>query len=106
MRTRAFEGATVGGAKVVIDSSVLRFHPRDSSGTATASHELYHATDLAAGKSYGEVKQGNLPTSASGPAEGFGLSVLSEMPDMTPAEASEILNRWLAGSLTSSAEHK
>jgi len=85
----------VKGATVELDTSAIARIGRDKSGVTTTAHEQYHVSDIQAGKTSAAVGAGDLPTSATGPAEEFGQAVAAEKPDISKKEATKLVEEWL-----------
>jgi hypothetical protein len=70
-----------------IDSSRIRRYHADPSGATTVVHEFHHAPAF---KNGGDPVLGDLPSSATGPAEIEGQRVAAEEPDISEADAVKI----------------
>jgi RHS repeat-associated protein len=94
--TTTFLDPTTNEVAVTIDRQALgefasRTRPRlDSQGVTTTAHEIYHARDALSGKPQ-QFVAGDRPTSATGPAEGFGQSVRREKKDISRDAARQIV---------------
>ncbi len=86
------------GAEISIDTTAVEALHYDRSGVAITDHEIYHAQDMLQQKPLEEIRKGDLPTSDTGPAEVQGRATASEKPDISKAEAREMLNELLANS--------
>ncbi len=78
------------GAIMTIDPNAVTAWHSDKSGATTIAHEFYHALDIQAGKTE-TLKNGDSPTSATGPAERRGQAVASERTDMSEADAKKLI---------------
>ncbi len=84
------------GAEMRLDTSAIRgYHPTDTTGVTTVGHELHHTTATFNQKSFTEIRVGDMPTSATGPAEAAGAALLAEDPDISKREARELLESLL-----------
>jgi RHS repeat-associated protein len=94
--TTTFLDPTTNEVAVTIDRQALgefasRTRPSlDSQGVTTTAHEIYHARDALSGKPQ-QFVAGDRPTSATGPAEGFGQSVRREKRDIPRDAARQIV---------------
>jgi len=83
------------GANIALDLSAIQDFHRDPSGIRTLNHEVFHANDIEQGLPDSEVRQGDQPSNATGPASVYGLGILNESPDITTEEATQILDAYL-----------
>lgn len=83
------------GADVKLDTTAIRGFHADRTGVQTFNHEIYHAKDLADGKTFEQVRAGDMPTNETGPAADYGKQVAEELPDLSPEAARAIVRSWL-----------
>ena len=94
--TTTFLDPTTNEVTVTIDRQALgefssRTRPSlDRQGVTSTAHEIYHARDALSGKPQ-QFLAGDRPTSATGPAEGFGQSVRREKRDISKDAARQIV---------------
>lgn len=74
-------------------NAIANLHP-DPSGTTTAGHEFDHANALQTCGVPG-LKEGDIPTSATGTSEQRGKAVAAEPPDITGEQARKILEELI-----------
>jgi len=82
------------GSTMTIDTNAVSQHHKDRSGVTTTAHELHHVNNLRAG-GVAQMQQGDVPTSATGPAEQHGQAVATERADLTAAQASALVDQLI-----------
>jgi RHS repeat-associated protein len=82
-----------GGTMTFDPNAIANLHP-DPSGTTTAGHEFDHANALQTCGVPG-LKEGDIPTSATGTSEQRGKAVAAEPPDITGEQARKILEELI-----------
>ncbi len=90
--TQSKEGSSTTGADITLDLSAIRDFHADSTGLRTVNHEIYHAADIESGLPDSEVQKGDQPSSATGPANDYGLNVFDQPPTISVYEAGAIFN--------------
>ena len=84
----------VTGSTMTIDTNAISQHHPDNSGVTTTAHEFQHVNDLRSG-GVTQMLSGDAPTSATGPAERHGQTVAAENPDLTRAQARELVDQLI-----------
>jgi RHS repeat-associated protein len=84
----------VTGSTMTIDTNAVSQHHTDRSGVTTTAHEFDHVNDLRAG-GVAQMKSGDLPSSATGPAEQHGQKVAAERTDLTAAQARQLVDQLI-----------
>jgi RHS repeat-associated protein len=84
----------VTGSTMTIDTNAVSRHHADQSGVTTTAHEFDHVNNLRAG-GVAQMLQGDVPTSATGPAEQHGQAIAAERPDLTAAQARALVDQLI-----------
>lgn len=84
----------VTGSTMTMDTSAISQRHPDRSGTTTTAHEFQHVNDLRAG-GVTQMQSGDVPTSATGPAEQHGQTVAEEQTDLTRAQARQLVDQLI-----------
>jgi hypothetical protein len=84
----------VSGSTMTIDTNAVSQHSPDRSGVTTTAHEFDHVNDLRAG-GVAQMLSGDVPTSATGPAEQHGQAVAAERPDMSATAARQLVDQLI-----------
>lgn len=74
-------------------NAISKAHP-DKSGATTAGHEFTHANDLRTG-GVAAMNAGDVPTSATGPAEQAGQTIAAEKTDMSKKNARKLVDQLI-----------
>lgn len=82
-----------GGTMTFDPNAISKAHP-DKTGTTTAGHELNHANALRTG-GVTAMLAGDVPTSATGPAEQAGKTIAAEKPDMSKKDARKLVDQLI-----------
>lgn len=82
-----------GGTMTLDPNAISKAHP-DKSGATTAGHEFTHVNDLRTG-GVAAMSAGDVPTSATGPAEQAGQAIAAEKTDMSKKDARKLVDQLI-----------
>lgn len=96
-----FRNPATGTVSIMLDIGAIREFARrthgaiDPGGITTSAHEIFHV-NAGLNSDVTTFRAGDLPTSATGPAQQFGEAVFGERPDISKSDAGAIVDTALA----------